>query len=423
MQDAAAVNPPAHQLDDAAVQRTLLAHICADTLRGVAASVAIFLPFFARRHFDASNTQTFILTVSMPVMQFFTIYWHRVFQTVSSRRYIALVGMTMSVPLLAMSLVSTLNPIIILWLISSFGGTGGGGAITPVIAAILRNRYPEHMRGRAFGLVSAFRFGGVMLGGFCIGVWSEYDPMSYRYYMPILGVLVGIAMLLYVYITPHRPRERSLASAFSQWWKPITESLGVLKSDGNFRDYEVSYMLYGVGWMICYALLPLIGNDKIGLTDADFSTATIVTFQAMMIVLLFPAGRIADRFGPVKVVSVAFLILTLYPTLLAFADSFATLTGVTILFALGMAGVHLGWTLGPVYFAPDSEQAPRYLAVHATLVGVRGILFQGLGVWLYAITGSASIPLAFAAVGFLLAATQMRRLGRKIKPKLAAKPA
>lgn len=422
MEDNPAANTPIARLDDDAVQRTLTIHICAEIMRGAAASIALILPFIARRHFDASVTQTFILTVSMPVMQFFTIYWHRAFQTISMRGYIMTIGATMALPLVMMSQVSSLNPLIALWLLSAFGGTGGGGAITPVIATILRTCYPESFRGRAYGLVGAFRFGGVMLGGFLIGLWSEHDPTAYRYYLPILAALIAGAMTLYIRIAPSRPGDGRFAEAFSKWWRPITESLTVLRVDRNFRDYEASYMLYGVGWMISTALLPLIGNDELGLSDSDYSLATIVAFQAMMIVLLFPAGRLADRMGPVKLVSIAFLVLTIYPVLLALAFSFESLLAVTIIYAIGMVGVHLGWTLGPVYFAPDSDQAPRYLAVHATLVGIRGILFQGFGVWLYTVTGGSAIPLAIASVGFFLAAAQMRRLGRKLKTQAAPTP-
>lgn len=415
MENSDAVNSISAPLDDATVQRTLIIHICAEVLRGSAATIAIFLPFIARSHFEASKTQTFILTVSMPVMQFFTIYWHRVFQNIPTRRYIAIIALTMAIPLLAMSSVTTLPLIMVLWLISAFGGTGGGGAITPVTASILRNCYPENLRGRAFGLIGAFRFGGVMLGGFGIGYWSEHDPMSYRFYLPMFGILILIAMALYMVIAPQRQPTAQLRDAFSQWWKPATDAVSVLKTDRNFRDYEGSYMLYGVGWMISYALLPLIGHDKLNLSDDQFSIATIVVFQAMMILLLFPAGRIADRHGPVKVVSVAFLIMTAYPLLLALAFSYESLIVASVIYAIGMAGVHLGWTLGPVYFAPDSDQASRYLAVHATLVGVRGITFQGLGVWLYTWTGGATIPLGVAAIGFFLAAAQMRKLGRRLQ--------
>ncbi|HPF37853.1 MAG TPA: MFS transporter [Phycisphaerae bacterium] len=416
MADTLESNASAARLVDATVQRTLTLHICAELMRGAAAALAVFLPFLARKHFNASVTETFILTVSMPVMQFFTIYWHRVFQAISMRAYIAIIGLTMSLPLLLMSQVTTLTPLIVLWLISAFGGTGGGGAITPVTATILRTCYPESYRGRAYGLIGVFRFAGIMLGGYLVGRVSVEDPTAYRYYLPIMSLLLMAAMCLYIRIAPQRDGDGGLREALDEWWKPVVESLGVLRVDRNFRAYEGAYMLYGVGWMICYALLPLISTDRLLLNENDYSLATTVALQAMMIVLLFPAGRIADRVGPVRLVSVAFLILTAYPLLLAIVWSFASLAGVTVFYAIGMVGVHLGWTLGPVHFAPDTEQAPRYLAVHATLVGVRGIVFQGLGVWLYAVNDrSAVIPLLIASVGFFLAAIQMRRLGGRIR--------
>lgn len=412
--DPIAAIQPAVSSDDASVRNVVIAQACAEFMRGAASSITLILPFVARRHFEASSMQVLILTVAVPVMQVFTIFWHRLFRNISTRSYIATIGATMTIPLVIMAFQSSLNWMIPLWLVAAFGGAGGGAALSPLNASVLRTRYPQAIRGRAFGIIGAFMFAGVMTGGYVIGRLSEYDFTTYRYYLPAAAMLMAAAMTIYRRIAPNRQRVGGWPGAINGWWRPLAESTALLKSDRNFRDYEAAYMSYGIGWMICTALLPFIGHDRLNLSDEHYSNATIVTFQAMMILLLFPAGRIADRIGPVRLVATSFLVLTIYPAFLIFVGTYHQLQFASALFAVGMVGVHLGWTLGPVHFAPDPDSAPQYLAIHGTLVGVRGIVFQGFGVLLYTLTGGAVIPLVIGGLGFVGAAWQMRRLGIRL---------
>jgi hypothetical protein len=52
----------------------------------------------------------------------------------------------------------------------------------------------------------------------------------------------------------------------------------------------------------------------------------------------------------------------------------------------------------------------HYVAIHATMVGLRGTLFQFMGIALFELTGSFTIPLIIAAGGFGWAAWQMGSL-------------
>jgi hypothetical protein len=101
------------------------------------------------------------------------------------------------------------------------------------------------------------------------------------------------------------------------------------------------------------------------------------------------------------------------------ATSVHALVVASILYGIGMAGVNLAWTLGPVSLARDASQASQYLAIHATLVSLRAILGQLPAVAIYRYTkgplGPAHailIPLTLAAITFMIGAVLMRRLER-----------
>jgi hypothetical protein len=75
--------------------------------------------------------------------------------------------------------------------------------------------------------------------------------------------------------------------------------------------------------------------------------------------------------------------------------------------------------LGPVALAPTPAKVPQYVAIHATFVGIRGKIFQGLGVLIYSMTHSFVIPFVLAAMAFAWSAVQMWQLNRMMNRPVA----
>ena len=394
-------------------RRVLILHSIGVALLGSGWALTYILPFLARKDFDALKWQIWLLTAAVPVMQFFTIFWNHLYARISIRRYFLLIALLICVPLVAMAFATNVYLLIVCFALAGFGGAGGGAALSPINADLLRTCYAEHVRGRAFGIVAAGQFGGVILFGQTMGTWSDHDPQAFRIFLPMTAVLMGVGLLLLAKITNQetfRQRSRPEVNPGEPWWAPLRDMGRILREDRRFLAYEIAFISYGVGWMICTALLPLIGQDKLDLSRADYAAATIVTFQVTLIVLLIPMGHLADRVGPIRLAAGSFLWLAIYPIGLLLSSSGYWLGFVTVLFGIGMSGVHLTWTLGPVAFAPDPSRAPHYLAVHGTLVGIRGIFMQGVGVGLYALADSFWPPLALAALGFMWASWRMRKI-------------
>jgi hypothetical protein len=84
------------------------------------------------------------------------------------------------------------------------------------------------------------------------------------------------------------------------------------------------------------------------------------------------------------------------------------------LYGLAMAGVNIGWTMGPIYFA-GSRDAARYMGVHVTMVGIRGLVGNPVGLLLLETVGSRG---AFLVAGgcFAAAAVLAWRLDRELRP-------
>lgn len=394
-------------------RRTLAMHSAGAACFGVMQAVIVILPFLARQRFHATNWQTTILTAAVPVTQFFTIFWHHIYARCRLRTYFILLAVTACVPIALIALATNVWHVMVLFAVAALGGAGNTAAMSPLNADLLRSCYADGSRGRALGVINASQFAGAMLAGLAIGAMSDRDADSFRVYLPCVAAMMFGALLMYRGIClgdAFRTRSRAIVSAASSLWTPLREMSVILRADKRFAGYEAAFMSYGVGWMICTALVPALATDKLHLSYSDYSRAMIVVYQLMHLALLAPMGWVADRAGPVKLAAASFLWLTGYPLLLMVVSSSTWLLVASVMYAIGMVGVQLTWTLGPVSLAGDPAKAPHYLAIHGTMVGIRGVVFQGLGMALYAWTGRFDIPLVIGAAGFCWAAWRMRRL-------------
>ncbi len=414
------MNPESPHPPHPNLRRILPLHAAGVALLGSGWALVYLLPFLARKDFDAGKIATWVLTAAVPVMQFFSVFWNHVYARIRPGAYFLIVALLACLPIAAMGAAPNIHAMLICFVLAAFAGAGGGTALSPINADILRTCYPDATRGRAYGIIAAAQFVGVMVFGQIMGEWSDRDPTAYRLFLPLTAALMAVGLVLLWRVASAeairtRPRPKFLAG--EAWFAPLRDMKRILREDRRFFIYETAFQTYGIGWMICTALMPLIGEDQLRLQRADFAFATVTVFQLTMIVLLAPAGRLSDRIGATRMASASFLWLMIYPLgLIVVCSPWSPLSpgyslgAVTVLYGIGMVGVHLSWTLGPVAFAPDAERAPHYLAIHGTLVGVRAILFQGLGVGLYHLTGRFWPALLIAGTGFALASLIMRRI-------------
>lgn len=405
-------------------ERVMLLHLVGTFCLGTAIATPFILPFLARERFGANNWQTTVLTAAVPVTQFTSIFWNRLYSLVSTRTYLAIIAATACVPIALLAVAHNIWHVMILFVIAAAGGTAGVSAMAPINADLLHTCYAALRRGRIFGIICAAQFLATMLAGLGMGRWLDHDRDAFRIFFPLLAALMACGLAAYAVIST-RPfwitRHRETNPPRGSWFSPLRDMLRILKKDRRFAGYEAAFMSYGVGWMICTALIPAIATDKLHLNYSQFAQATVVIYQLTNVLLLMPVGRAADKLGPMQLAALSFMWLTLYPVTLIFVPAETTLglTSATwlgafaVVYAIGMVGVQLTWTLGPVSLAGDNTKAPQYLAIHSTLVGIRGIVAQGLGMMLYAVTGSFTWPLLIASAGFGWAALRMRRLAKE----------
>ncbi len=401
--------------------RVLLHVLCSALAQATFGATVFILPVIARKHFKAEPWQVLIITMAPLVLATSSIFWGALLRRTSIRRYLLTYWAIAGVPLIALAFVHSYWPLAILYIISSLGSA----AWAAVNGELLNRFYPEGRRGRAYAYLSiGITACGAVLG-LLVGKLLEHNPESFRWYIPALIILQLIGVLLLGLLAA--PIENLRPRAGEPWslrksLEPISHMREVLASDRVFFRYEAAFMTYGIGWMICWALLPLLVTDKLKLDYDQIARSTHVAALVATLVMTLPFGLLSDRIGPIRTSALAFIFYALYPLLLIWAANPLELTFASVVFGVCSAGASVGWLMGPVTLAPSADKVPQYVAIHATLVGLRGSIFQALGVGLYALTGSFTPALIIAAIGFAWASQQMLALHRLVAPRLNAPP-
>lgn len=412
-------------------------HMTAITLvQATSFALTFLIPVLARKQFGANDWQTLVLTASPTVFFSLSIFWNDLYNRQRFGRYLMIYWLVASAPLMLMAFAQGYWGLVIPYLVSCIGGAG----YHPAAGDLLKSLYPDKVRGRMYSILWGTSMVVSAVLGFVVGKWMTVDAEAFRLYMPagVMLQLVGMGLIAFIAkrtgLAERRDaaaHEAGLSDRRSLWQRvvePITHAKEVLKEDPIFARYEAAYMTYGVGWMIAYALLPILVTTKLNLNYDEVAKSTHVAYLVAMVLVLAPAGWLMDRIGAIRSTGLSFGLLTFYPLALIFAGDDHALLYASVFYGVAHAGASVGWMLGPVALAPNPGKVAQYVAIHATLVGIRGKLFQGLGVALYWLMHSVlklplfwcfAVPLGLAAGAYLWSAAQMWTLDGRMKRKQA----
>ncbi len=415
--------PTTHSLGPLSRTHVLLVHVLAVALlQGSANAIQGLLAVIAKKEFAAANWQVVIITSAPTVFFVLSIFWSGLFARRRLGTFMLIYWAIFCLPLAFIGLATNIWMLIALQLISSIGAAG----YHPPAGDLLKRLYPDAQRGRIYSFV----WGGWMISaalfGYGLGQWLTVDSHAFRYYMPIAAglQLLGVMLLLWLSRATGHTQQREGTIDRSPWslrqaFEPIAHMREVLRADPVFARYEAAYMTYGIGWMITYALIPIFVVDKLNLNYEQIAKSTQVAYQVAIVVAALPAGWLMDRIGAIRTCSISFAMLTFYPIALIFTAKEDHLLLASLWFGLAHAGASVGWMLGPVSLAPSREKVAQYVGIHATLVGVRGAIFQAAGVGLYSLTHSFTWPFVLAGAAFAWSAWQMWTLHRAERVKAA----
>jgi MFS family permease len=287
-----------------------------------------------------------------------------------------------------------------------------------------------------FGLGALVQYSTAAVVSLAVGAVLDRDPDLYRWVYPVLGATGFVYLLVLarlprpagdatpdpedVFVVPRLPlgsvQWRRLAAASVA---PFREALATFRADGKFLWFETNFMIYGIAYLMLIPVMPLFFTQELNLTYREISSARVLIASLGMAMLGPAMGRLMDRIHPVRLCTISFGIIGLYPLALAVGaavmpDRPALTAYVAFAFyAVGMAGINVTWNVGSISFAPEG-QGGYYQGIHVAMVGIRGLLGPLMG---FALLTLASYRVVFgvSAAIFLVSSISSAVLGRRLR--------
>jgi MFS family permease len=349
--------------------------------------------------------------------------WEAAFARFHLRQAFLWMGLLANAPMILVALVDE-NAVAQGWGLWLFAGViilaaAADAAYVPHRSALSSANYPLAVRGRLFAMLSVMSRISAVVAAKVSGWLLDADFLWLRVLFPVAAVCGLLEHWTISRIRWHhegRPKVRTwggLTSALAASADAWRETGRILREDRAFRVYEIGFLLYGFGFLMSFPLIAVFAARVLHLSYGEYTSASGLAQPIAYSVTILAFGRAVDRFGVVRTTAAAFALLTVFFAVLPFVGDARQFQLCFLLFGITMALVNLGWSLGPISFAP-SGQGRSYTTVHVLFVGIRSAAAPFLGVWLSGRIGLGSVFVVSAGL-VALGCVTMTALARRTR--------
>lgn len=337
----------------------------------------------ARKTLDSSNLIVALITMVWPVANLFSIYWGEYLEGRSDRENLFLIAALLGrLSLFLIFFVQTGSHfVLLLLLVYSFNAF-----IIPVQSSIMQFNYRRKNRGILFGFSQTAYASMLLLTSFIFGRVLDYNEVLFRPLFTAIGLVgfLGILRLRSIRVNiPRIVKEAKKHPVIS----PIITTIYEYQNNKPFLWFEIGFMIYGIGYMIVLPIIPQFLVDKLGMTYTQISIGKVIIAYSGIALFAPLAGSMQERFNPIIFSGISFFVLGFYPLFINLSLYQTAISPVSfvylgfMVFAIGMAGVTINWTIGSIYFAKERDSA-MLQSVHVTMTAIRGLFAPLLGYYL-----------------------------------------
>jgi predicted MFS family arabinose efflux permease len=238
-----------------------------------------------------------------------------------------------------------------------------GAAVGPAQAAVVERVYPRAQRGRALGLV---RMAGAVIGiVLALAAGQLFDVVGYRSLFVAAALLGMAASLRLRRLAVPEPEPGAAEAPFGLWgtWQAVRE-------DHVFRRLLIASFLFGFGCWIQTPAHPLLLVDVLRVSASQVGVLGAVAAVAGLAGSAY-WGRLVDRKSSLEAVRMMYLLGGMTPLVYYLGSPWALLAS-AVTDSLVSVGLELVWMMAVIDVAGPQRTA-QYVAIGATLAGVRGI--------------------------------------------------
>ena len=308
----------------------------------------------------------------------------------------------------------------------------GNTVIWPTINLFLKTSYRHDNFSRLFSYATTLNKIVMMVTTFVYGWLLDIDNYIFVYIFPIAAVL-GVLSVFLLSLIPYQVEKVEVKQ--NGFWNSVRESaLGmvrILRTNRPFLDFEIGFMLYGMGFMGSVTVIVLFFEVGLGL---NYSSIAFYKngYNVLAIIMLPFFGKLMGKIDPRRFAAISFFSMLLYILFLTLTEYYPAYTEFwdirlyhLLIFYILFHGVFaatmaLTWFIGSAYFCPP-EEAGNYQSVHLVLTAFRSLFAPLMGVALYEAFGftiTFVIAMSFLAIGisYLLWSERNVSLPGGVKP-------
>ncbi len=403
--------------------------------QGVWWSGYLLFPFVLAKSLAAPDWLVTVSVVMETSGMLLALYWGQLMDKGGRRRWLLRGGVGGRLVLvLALFVHSAAGFIVLLGVVYFFAAL-----FYPAQNGILQANIGPQRRGSVFGRGALVQHLTAAAVSVLLGRLLDADPGRFRLVFPLVGAVGFLYPLILarlprpdhdqtpdplgIFTVPRLPLGRpALGRLGRALVTPFREAAATFRADPDFRWYEANFMIYGLAYMMLIPVLPLFFTRELHLSYQEISSARVL-IASVGVALFGPLmGRLMDRFHPVRLCTLSFAVVAMYPGALYIGarwmgdmDPAWTAYLAFGFYSLGMAGINVTWNVGSISFAPQGRGG-YYQGIHVAMVGIRGLFGPVLGFLLLRWAGYREVFVT-AAVVFLLAAFSSGLLGRRLGPR------
>jgi len=251
--------------------------------------------------------------------------------------------------------------------------------VDTVRSVIWSVNFPRHLRARVTGRIMVNGSIAIAAMGLLLGWLLEHDDSWYRAAM-LAGAACGIAGSIAFQRFRVRQEQRLLADELARVREGARFDLAgvraLLARDARYRRYMLAMSTFGAGNLMITPVMVVCLDDVLHASELVQVAVTAALPIIVMPLVIQPWAAFLDRHHVIVYRSVHAWIAVAGSLLLALAVLLQTAWLVwpgALLMGISLAAGSLGWSLGHNDFAPRGEET-RYMALHVTLTGLRGLI-------------------------------------------------
>lgn len=277
---------------------------------------------------------------------------------------------------------------------------------TPAYVSIMKDIYPNALRGRLMALVRMVLYVFMLLTSLIVGRLLDHgwDWKIAFVFGGLFGILTAFTFSR-ISVPPPLPqsKESNTITAF------LRDTGSILRRNRGFRWFLASVFVSGFGNIISATLIPIHQVDHFHVTNTQ--VANIANIGSFATVIGFGFwGLFLDRYGSLAGVLLAVGLNLLVPFTYAFAESTPWLYFASAAMGIAVSGIELSYVTTILMFAEEGKAA-QYQALHSSFFGIRGTIAPQCAIPLLNIVGARDAFLVAATIlfgGAILQAVSMR---------------